>query len=229
MRKVIFTLAMASAMLLASNANAQIKVKVNPKSAATKVAVGAAAHALTNSKGVKENKAEKGNNGNGNASAPAANTSKPAETKSAVAPAASAMLTFEGEDFTIQYPSNLKKEEPMFGGKNTLEAVSEDGKIKLNAEFSGWYELSQINEKVDYFKKKAGDYYGGEAGTTKVDGKIAIYKTADHTMDAADVVWMFVVFNKDYADVTGEFRYPEAKAAEGEAIFNQILNSIKFK
>ncbi len=220
---------MASAMLLASNANAQIKVKVNPKSAATKVAVGAAAHALTNSKGVKENKAEKGNNGNGNASAPAANTSKPAETKSAVAPAASAMLTFEGEDFTIQYPSNLKKEEPMFGGKNTLEAVSEDGKIKLNAEFSGWYELSQINEKVDYFKKKAGDYYGGEAGTTKVDGKIAIYKTADHTMDAADVVWMFVVFNKDYADVTGEFRYPEAKAAEGEAIFNQILNSIKFK
>jgi hypothetical protein len=139
------------------------------------------------------------------------------------------MLTFEGEDFTIQYPSNLKKEEPMFGGKNTLEAVSEDEKIKLNAEFSGWYELSQINEKVDYFKKKAGDYYGGEAGTTKVDGKIAIYKTADHTMDAADVVWMFVVFNKDYADVTGEFRYPEAKAAEGEAIFNQILNSIKFK
>ena len=110
-----------------------------------------------------------------------------------------------------------------------MEAVSEDEKIKLNAEFSGWYELSQINEKVDYFKKKAGDYYGGEAGTTKVDGKIAIYKTADHTMDAADVVWMFVVFNKDYADVTGEFRYPEAKAAEGEAIFNQILNSIKFK
>ena len=212
---------MASAMLLASNANAQIKVKLNPKSAATKVAVGAAAGAATSA--LKSNKG-----GNSNAAAPA---SKPAETKSAVAPApaASAMLTFEGEDFTIQYPSNLKKEEPMFGGKNTLEAVSEDGKIKLNAEFSGWYELSQINEKVDYFKKKAGDYYGGEAGTTKVDGKIAIYKTADHTMDAADVVWMFVVFNKDYADVTGEFRYPEAKAAEGEAIFNQILNSIKFK
>lgn len=215
---------MASAMLLASNANAQIKVKLNPKSAATKVAVGAAAGAATSA--LKSNKG--GNSNASNASAPA---SKPAETKSAVAPApaASAMLTFEGEDFTIQYPSNLKKEEPMFGGKNTLEAVSEDGKIKLNAEFSGWYELSQINEKVDYFKKKAGDYYGGEAGTTKVDGKIAIYKTADHTMDAADVVWMFVVFNKDYADVTGEFRYPEAKAAEGEAIFNQILNSIKFK
>jgi hypothetical protein len=227
MRKVIFTLAMASAMLFASNANAQIKVKLNPKSAATKVAVGAAAGAATSA--LKSNKG--GNSNASNASAPAANTSKPAETKSAVAPApaASAMLTFEGEDFTIQYPSNLKKEEPMFGGKNTLEAVSEDGKIKLNAEFSGWYELSQINEKVDYFKKKAGDYYGGEAGTTKVDGKIAIYKTADHTMDAADVVWMFVVFNKDYADVTGEFRYPEAKAAEGEAIFNQILNSIKFK
>ncbi len=228
MRKVIFTLAMASAMLLASNANAQIKVKLNPKSAATKVAVGAAAsaasNALTNSKGAKDNKAN--NDNNGNASAPA---SKLAETKSATAPAASAMLTFEGEDFSIQYPSNLKKVEPMFGGKSTLEAVSEDGKIKLNAEFSGWYELSQINEKVDYFKKKAGDYYGGEAGTTKVDGKIAIYKTADHTMDAADVVWMFVVFNKDYADVTGEFRYSEAKAAEGEAIFNQILNSIKFK
>ena len=218
---------MASAMLFASNANAQIKVKLNPKSAATKVAVGAAAGAATSA--LKNNKG--GNSNASNASAPAANTSKPAETKSAVAPApaASAMLTFEGEDFTIQYPSNLKKEEPMFGGKNTLEAVSEDGKIKLNAEFSGWYELSQINEKVDYFKKKAGDYYGGEAGTTKVDGKIAIYKTADHTMDAADVVWMFVVFNKDYADVTGEFRYPEAKAAEGEAIFNQILNSIKFK
>ena len=218
---------MASAMLLASNANAQIKVKLNPKSAATKVAVGAAAGAATSA--LKNNKG--GNSNASNASAPAANASKPAETKSAVAPApaASAMLTFEGEDFTIQYPSNLKKEEPMFGGKNTLEAVSEDGKIKLNAEFSGWYELSQINEKVDYFKKKAGDYYGGEAGTTKVDGKIAIYKTADHTMDAADVVWMFVVFNKDYADVTGEFRYPEAKAAEGEAIFNQILNSIKFK
>lgn len=215
---------MASAMLLASNANAQIKVKLNPKSAATKVAVGAAAGAATSA--LKSNKG-----GNSNASEAAAPASKPAETKSAVAPApaASAMLTFEGEDFTIQYPSNLKKEEPMFGGKNTLEAVSEDGKIKLNAEFSGWYELSQINEKVDYFKKKAGDYYGGEAGTTKVDGKIAIYKTADHTMDAADVVWMFVVFNKDYADVTGEFRYPEAKAAEGEAIFNQILNSIKFK
>jgi carbon monoxide dehydrogenase subunit G len=224
MRKVIFTLAMASAMLLASNANAQIKVKLNPKSAATKVAVGAAAGAATSA--LKSNKG-----GNSNASEASAPASKPAETKSAVAPApaASAMLTFEGEDFTIQYPSNLKKEEPMFGGKNTLEAVSEDGKIKLNAEFSGWYELSQINEKVDYFKKKAGDYYGGEAGTTKVDGKIAIYKTADHTMDAADVVWMFVVFNKDYADVTGEFRYPEAKAAEGEAIFNQILNSIKFK
>lgn len=215
---------MASAMLLASNANAQIKVKLNPKSAATKVAVGAAAGAATSA--LKSNKG-----GNSNASEASAPASKPAETKSAVAPApaASAMLTFEGEDFTIQYPSNLKKQEPMFGGKNTLEAVSEDEKIKLNAEFSGWYELSQINEKVDYFKKKAGDYYGGEAGTTKVDGKIAIYKTADHTMDAADVVWMFVVFNKDYADVTGEFRYPEAKAAEGEAIFNQILNSIKFK
>ncbi len=218
---------MASAMLLASNANAQIKVKLNPKGAATKVAVGAAASAATSA--LKSNKG--GNSNASEASAPAANTSKPAETKSAVAPApaASAMLTFEGEDFTIQYPSNLKKQEPMFGGKSTLEAVSEDEKIKLNAEFSGWYELSQINEKVDYFKKKAGDYYGGEAGTTKVDGKIAIYKTADHTMDAADVVWMFVVFNKDYADVTGEFRYPEAKAAEGEAIFNQILNSIKFK
>lgn len=215
---------MASAMLLASNANAQIKVKLNPKSAATKVAVGAAAGAATSA--LKSNKG-----GNSNASEASAPASKPAETKAATAPApaASAMLTFEGEDFTIQYPSNLKKEEPMFGGKNTLEAVSEDEKIKLNAEFSGWYELSQINEKVDYFKKKAGDYYGGEAGTTKVDGKIAIYKTADHTMDAADVVWMFVVFNKDYADVTGEFRYPEAKAADGEAIFNQILNSIKFK
>ena len=217
---------MASAMLLASNANAQIKVKLNPKSAATKVAVGAAAGAATSA--LKSNKDNK-NNANQNSSA--APASKPAETKAATAPApaASAMLTFEGEDFTIQYPSNLKKQEPMFGGKSTLEAVSEDGKIKLNAEFSGWYELSQINEKVDYFKKKAGDYYGGEAGTTKVDGKIAIYKTADHTMDAADVVWMFVVFNKDYADVTGEFRYPEAKAAEGEAIFNQILNYIKFK
>ena len=215
---------MASAMLLASNANAQIKVKLNPKGAATKVAVGAATSAATSA--LKSNKG-----GNSNASEASAPASKPAETKAATAPApaASSMLTFEGEDFTIQYPSNLKKQEPMFGGKNTLEAVSEDEKIKLNAEFSGWYELSQINEKVDYFKKKAGDYYGGEAGTTKVDGKIAIYKTADHTMDAADVVWMFVVFNKDYADVTGEFRYPEAKAAEGEAIFNQILNSIKFK
>lgn len=215
---------MASAMLFASNANAQIKVKLNPKSAATKVAVGAAASAATSA--LKSNKG-----GNSNASEASAPASKPAETKAATAPApaASAMLTYEGEDFTIQYPSNLKKQEPIFGGRSTLEAVSEDGKIKLNAEFSGWYELSQINEKVDYFKKKAGDYYGGEAGTTKVDGKIAIYKTADHTMDAADVVWMFVVFNKDYADVTGEFRYPEAKAAEGEAIFNQILNSIKFK
>lgn len=215
---------MASAMLFASNANAQIKVKLNPKSAATKVAVGAAAGAATSA--LKSNKG-----GNSNASEASAPASKPAETKAATAPApaASAMLTYEGEDFTIQYPSNLKKQEPIFGGRSTLEAVSEDEKIKLNAEFSGWYELSQINEKVDYFKKKAGDYYGGEAGTTKVDGKIAIYKTADHTMDAADVVWMFVVFNKDYADVTGEFRYPEAKAAEGEAIFNQILNSIKFK
>lgn len=223
---------MAAAMLLASNANAQIKVKVNPKSAATKVAVGAAAHALTNSKGVKENKAEKGNNGNGNASAPAANASKPAETKSAVAPApapaaASALelSTWNGESFSILYPAKDTKLDS-WSGPNELIAENSDMSIVLNARFSDEYKISQINDAIDYFKKKIDDYYDGVKGIKNVDAKTAIVHT---TVTNDRDIWMFVIFNKDNAAVLGDFTYPVAKHAEGEALLSQIMSSVKFK
>lgn len=220
---------MASAMLFASNANAQIKVKVNPKSAATKVAVGAAAHALTNSKGVKENKAEKGNNAS-NASAPAANTSKPAETKSAVAPAPAAasaleLSTWNGESFSILYPAKDTKLDS-WSGPNELIAENSDMSIVLNARFSDEYKISQINDAVDYFKKKIDDYYDGVKGIKNVDAKTAIVHT---TVTNDRDIWMFVIFNKDNAAVLGDFTYPVAKHAEGEALLSQIMSSVKFK
>lgn len=222
MRKVIFTLAMASAMLLASNANAQIKVKVNPKSAATKVAVGAAAGAATSA--LKSNKG-----GNSNASAPA---SKPAETKSAVAPApapaaASALelSTWNGESFSILYPAKDTKLDS-WSGPNELIAENSDMSIVLNARFSDEYKISQINDAIDYFKKKIDDYYDGVKGIKNVDAKTAIVHT---TVTNDRDIWMFVIFNKDNAAVLGDFTYPVAKHAEGEALLNQIMSSVKFK
>lgn len=228
MRKVIFTLAMASAMLLASNANAQIKVKLNPKSAATKVAVGAAAGAATSA--LKSNKG--GNSNASEASAPAANTSKPAETKSAVAPvpapaAASALelSTWNGESFSILYPAKDTKLDS-WSGPNELIAENSDMSIVLNARFSDEYKISQINDAIDYFKKKIDDYYDGVKGIKNVDAKTAIVHT---TVTNDRDIWMFVIFNKDNAAVLGDFTYPVAKHAEGEALLSQIMSSVKFK
>lgn len=225
MRKVIFTLAMASAMLLASNANAQIKVKLNPKGAATKVAVGAAAGAATSA--LKSNKG-----GNSNASEAAAPASKPAETKSAVAPApapaaASALelSTWNGESFSILYPAKDTKLDS-WSGPNELIAENSDMSIVLNAKFSDEYKISQINDAIDYFKKKIDDYYDGVKGIKNVDAKTAIVHT---TVTNDRDIWMFVIFNKDNAAVLGDFTYPVAKHAEGEALLSQIMSSVKFK
>ena len=225
MRKVIFTLAMASAMLLASNANAQIKVKLNPKSAATKVAVGAAAGAATSA--LKSNKG-----GNSNASEAAAPASKPAETKSAVAPApapaaASALelSTWNGESFSILYPAKDTKLDS-WSGPNELIAENSDMSIVLNAKFSDEYKISQINDAIDYFKKKIDDYYDGVKGIKNVDAKTAIVHT---TVTNDRDIWMFVIFNKDNAAVLGDFTYPVAKHAEGEVLLSQIMSSVKFK
>ena len=221
---------MASAMLLASNANAQIKVKLNPKSAATKVAVGAAAGAATSA--LKSNKG--GNSNASEASAPAANASKPAETKSAVAPApapapaaASALelSTWNGESFSILYPAKDTKLDS-WSGPNELIAENSDMSIVLNAKFSDEYKISQINDAIDYFKKKIDDYYDGVKGIKNVDAKTAIVHT---TVTNDRDIWMFVIFNKDNAAVLGDFTYPVAKHAEGEALLSQIMSSVKFK
>ena len=217
---------MASAMLLASNANAQIKVKLNPKSAATKVAVGAAAGAATSA--LKSNKG--GNSNASEASAPAANASKPAETKSAVAPAPAAasaleLSTWNGESFSILYPAKDTKLDS-WSGPNELIAENSDMSIVLNARFSDEYKISQINDAIDYFKKKIDDYYDGVKGIKNVDAKTAIVHT---TVTNDRDIWMFVIFNKDNAAVLGDFTYPVAKHAEGEALLNQIMSSVKFK
>ena len=216
---------MASAMLLASNANAQIKVKLNPKSAATKVAVGAAAGAATSA--LKSNKG-----GNSNASEAAAPASKPAETKSAVAPApapaaASALelSTWNGESFSILYPAKDTKLDS-WSGPNELIAENSDMSIVLNAKFSDEYKISQINDAIDYFKKKIDDYYDGVKGIKNVDAKTAIVHT---TVTNDRDIWMFVIFNKDNAAVLGDFTYPVAKHAEGEVLLSQIMSSVKFK
>lgn len=218
---------MASAMLLASNANAQIKVKLNPKSAATKVAVGAAAGAATSA--LKSNKG-----GNSNASEASASASKPAETKSAVAPApapapaaASALelSTWNGESFSILYPAKDTKLDS-WSGPNELIAENSDMSIVLNAKFSDEYKISQINDAIDYFKKKIDDYYDGVKGIKNVDAKTAIVHT---TVTNDRDIWMFVIFNKDNAAVLGDFTYPVAKHAEGEALLSQIMSSVKFK
>lgn len=216
---------MASAMLLASNANAQIKVKLNPKGAATKVAVGAAAGAATSA--LKSNKG-----GNSNASEAAAPASKPAETKSAVAPApapaaASALelSTWNGESFSILYPAKDTKLDS-WSGPNELIAENSDMSIVLNAKFSDEYKISQINDAIDYFKKKIDDYYDGVKGIKNVDAKTAIVHT---TVTNDRDIWMFVIFNKDNAAVLGDFTYPVAKHAEGEALLSQIMSSVKFK
>ena len=98
--------------------------------------------------------------------------------------------------------------------------------IVLNARFSDEYKISQINDAIDYFKKKIDDYYDGVKGIKNVDAKTAIVHT---TVTNDRDIWMFVIFNKDNAAVLGDFTYPVAKHAEGEALLNQIMSSVKFK
>ena len=98
--------------------------------------------------------------------------------------------------------------------------------IVLNARFSDEYKISQINDAIDYFKKKIDDYYDGVKGIKNVDAKTAIVHT---TVTNDRDIWMFVIFNKDNAAVLGDFTYPVAKHAEGEALLSQIMSSVKFK
>ena len=130
-----------------------------------------------------------------------------------------------GESFSILYPAKDTKLDS-WSGPNELIAENSDMSIVLNARFSDEYKISQINDAIDYFKKKIDDYYDGVKGIKNVDAKTAIVHT---TVTNDRDIWMFVIFNKDNAAVLGDFTYPVAKHAEGEALLSQIMSSVKFK
>ena len=151
-----------------------------------------------------------------------------AQPAPAPAPAAASALelsTWNGESFSILYPAKDTKLDS-WSGPNELIAENSDMSIVLNARFSDEYKISQINDAIDYFKKKIDDYYDGVKGIKNVDAKTAIVHT---TVTNDRDIWMFVIFNKDNAAVLGDFTYPVVKHAEGEALLSQIMSSVKFK
>ena len=130
-------------------------------------------------------------------------------------------VTYENDNFSIQYPGDMK----VTWSEGFLNARTDDTEAQLDASFSNRApEVSQLKkyaENLAYMYKNNGE----TCEDPKVKDKVMTMRTTngDFTRDA------FIVLDGNGNAVSGSLQYTQSKAAEYEAYFAPLVASVKFK
>ena len=130
-------------------------------------------------------------------------------------------VTYENDNFSIQYPGDMQ----VTWSSGFLNARTEDTEAQLDASFSDRApEVSQLKkyaENLAYMYKNNGE----TCEDPKVKDKVMTMRTTngEFTRDA------FIVLDGNGNAVSGSLQYTKDKAAEYEAYFAPLVASVKFK
>lgn len=160
------------------------------------------------------------NNGGSAESGSKAETKAAAEPIIPVDPAAKLDKTYEGDNFSLQFPSSLSPNAELSKGESCFIA-DENEDVVLRGDYFDW--AMQVTMK-EYAEQIHHDGVTYEAPIVKEKQGFVLKGKSDR-----NTVYHYMVLKGDKGGVSGSIEFTNDKAAEYDKYVGAIVNSIKFK